>query len=126
MNAADTASGVNVQPMYLSILKDLSPQDAQVLDSLYSVVAPEGSGLVVEGSPNKFTIRLNDQPNVAQFFTTPESSVSTEIQLILSNLERLRLISQNKGWGGVAISGVVQKTLLGHEFVRACSARRTA
>ena len=123
VNAADTASGVNVQPMYLSILKDLSPQDAQVLDSIYRVVATGGNDLVVEGSPIKFTVRLKVPPTVPEIFTAAPSLILPEMQLILSNLERLRLISQDKGYGGVAILGVVQQTLLGREFVRACSAR---
>ncbi len=124
VNAADTDSGVDVQPMYLGILKDLSPQDVQVLDSIYCMIDPKEKGIVVEGSPNNFTIRLNDPPTVAKVFTADEKLLAQEMQLTLSNLERLRLISLDRAWSGVTLFGVVQQTLLGREFVKACSPRR--
>lgn len=124
VNAADTESGVVVRPMYLGILKDLSPEDAQVLDSIYSMIDPKEIGIVVEGSLNNFTVRLNDPPTIAKIFTAQEKLLAEEMQLTLSNLERLRLISLDRAWSNVTLFGGVQQTLLGREFVRACSHKR--
>ena len=119
VNAADKDSGISVEPMYISILKDLSPQDAWVLDVIYRLVEftyPEGKCLVIEGTPDNCTVEVKEPPKV---------SPSPELQLVLSNLKRLGLIEFDTYWHAVMVPAAIRRTVLGHKFFRACSARQT-
>lgn len=124
VNAADKDSGISVEPMYISILKDLSPQDARVLDAIDAIVTPSEWSFKVEGSPEGFVVRIPHQSEVTP--TENESAVSPDLQLVLGNLGRLGLISIDRVWSGVTLYGGLTKTLLGQEFVKACSVRPAA
>lgn len=112
VNAADESSDAEVRRAFISILEDLSPLDAIVLEKIYDFSA------VPHDKNEVWTTNL---PNHA-LGTKPEAEdlrPSTSVELSLGNLARLGLISSAMAWGGMAILSCVHRTVLGHEFLRA-------
>ena len=118
INAADASSGVEVQHAFLSILKDLSSQDARVLGLLYSVSESDAqNGLWTGYLPDRIVLG-KEQPTGIEEFPSPS------MQLVLGNLARLGLISSAMAWGGSTFKSIYQ-TALGREVFKACSGRNT-
>lgn len=119
-NAADRDSGVEVHHMFLSILKDLTSQDVQVLNLIYAVTEEDAStGIWTAHLPDQIILNKNlAQGEVVKKSPTPE------MQLSLSNLYRLGLLTVTSTWGGGSLTfNYIMQTVLGREFVRACSFR---
>ena len=119
-NAADRDSGVEVRHMFLSILKDLTSQDVTVLNRIYAVSEDDAKyGIWTAYLPDRIVLHKDlAQGDSVQANPTPE------IQLTLSNLFRLGLITLTSTWGGALTFNFIMPTVLGREFVKACSARR--
>ena len=118
INAADAESGVDLKRAYIDILEQISPLEAQILDKIYSL--PERTkhkGLLTKYLPEQVDI-ITDDPKLEHKHPIPE------VELALANLARLGCISVGMSWGGGQIFGVVNPTLLGQSFVRACRLRR--
>lgn len=115
VNSADADSGVEVKHMFLSILKDLTFQDARVLLVLYSVSETDAqAGLWTAPLPKRVILGKEIPTGVEEF-------PSSEVKLNLANLARLGLIASSTTWGGGSSFKQVYQTDLGREFVRACS-----
>lgn len=113
-NAGDESSGAEVRRAFISILEDLSPLDAVVLERIYDPAMVFGERHEV------WTYNLPDRATT----TKPEDEgllPSDNVQVSLGNLARLGLVSTGSSWGGMAIVSCVYRTLLGQEFVRALS-----
>ena len=119
-NAADKDSGVEIRHMFLSILKDLTSQDVTVLRRIYAIAEDDAKfGLWTGYLPDRIVIHKDiEQEDIVQAAPTPE------IQLTLSNLFRLGLITLSSTWGGSQTFDFILRTVLGCEFVKACSTRR--
>lgn len=116
-NAADASSGVEVQHVFLSILKDLSSQGARVLGLIYSVSESDAQiGIWTACLPDRLVLG-KDQPTGIEEFPSPA------MQLVLGNLGRLGLISSAMTWGGGSNFKSIYQTALGREFFKACSGR---
>ncbi len=112
VNAADESSDAEVRRAFISILEDLSPLDAIVLEKIYDFSA------VPHDKNEVWTTNLPDHA----FATKPEAEdlrPSASVEISLGNLARLGLISLAMSWGGMAILSCVHRTVLGHEFLRA-------
>jgi hypothetical protein len=118
-NAADRDSGVEVRHMFLSILKDLTSQDVQVLNLIYAVTEKDAStGIWTAHLPGRIILNKDlAQGDCVEKYPTPE------MQLTLSNLFRLGLITVTSIWEGSLTFNYIMQTVLGREFVRACSSR---
>jgi len=111
VNAGNANSGVVVKRSYISILEDLSPMDAKILEKICSV------GLLDEVI---LTYKLPDEAVISQtnnFYAEP----SRDVELSLSNLMRLGCITSPLYMGGKLNLTEVQPTLLGCCLVKACT-----
>jgi hypothetical protein len=101
-----------VHPAFIDTLRQLSPQDAQLLDRISQPTAPDGSVI-----PFTFGVRSG---NVSQF-----DLPSDETQMSLENFKRLGLI----GADSITINSAPPRhwiTTFGLEFIRACRQPKSA
>lgn len=112
VNAADAGSETEVRRAFISILEDLAPLDALLLEKIYppAMVSDVTSDIWTTFLPDHVTDKKSEQKNLR-----PENYV----EISLGNLARLGLITTAMAWGGVAIFSCVHRTTLGHEFVKA-------
>lgn len=115
VNAADSESNITISRTYITVLEHLEPYNAAILDKIYSV-SPEDAkeGIWTKNLPD--SVILNPCEN-------DDMSLSPQLELALSELLQLRLISGALFWsGGVGVTCVYQ-TALGHSFLDACRIR---
>lgn len=118
VNAADAASHVEVRRAFISILEDLTPLDALILEKIYS------STQVPDLEKEAWTTHLPDHvtgERPGQENLRPP----TEVEVSLGNLSRLGLITSAMTWSGISIFSCVYRTFLGSEFLKAISRQRT-
>ena len=105
--------------MFLSILKDLTSQDVQVLNLIYAVIEEDAfSGIWTAYLPDR--IILNKDLTQGD---SVEKAPTPDMQLTLGNLFRLGLITVTSTWGGALTFNYIMQTVLGREFVKACAHR---
>lgn len=128
-NAAD-ANGPEVRRAYISVLAEMTPFDALVLDMLFDADAnasPNPTGDPIELA----TVDLPDQvslpiatTNVVELKQEAKEvmrqKLRPDIELSLVNLARLGLICSAAAFGGTANMRWVSLTELGRQFVIAC------
>lgn len=114
-NALDPRSNVEVKRHLVSILQDLGPLEARLLDAI--VNAP--SDILIDGYVP--TTTLPESYNAPEGKTIPEAP-GEDTQIALWNLSRLGCIAPGMTWGGLSVTHV-QTTALGRALVRACSPR---
>lgn len=113
-NAADASINVEVRRAFVSILDDLAPLDAVVLQKLYSY----GERLDVRTELwTSFLPEYVTEEKPEEEFVRP----ALEVELSLGNLNRLGLVSSAMAWGGYAIYGCVNRSTLGWQFYFAIS-----
>lgn len=117
VNAADATTQVEVRRAFISILEDLTPLDAMVLEKVYAL--DRGADLDKEVwttyLPDRVTVDRPEREN---------ANPPTNVQVALGNLARLGLVTTAMTWGGRAIFSCVYRTFLGCEFLRAISRGR--
>lgn len=111
VNAADTGSGIVVQPAFIGILQNLSSHDAVILEKIYSFPV-EYESLALYTSQLPATV-LTGKPSA-------ETDPPVDVKLSLGNLSRLGLIEGAMFWGGNSNFRYVYQTVLGRAFVKAC------
>lgn len=122
LNYGNARSGIPLQKSFISILGELTPLEAVILDAIYS--APRSStGGILTGKLPAIAVR-EDSDELKQLPRPPDPT--PEVALALGNLLRLGCISAATTWGGGELLGVVYETNLGRELVRACTLQRTA
>lgn len=116
-NAVDAASEVQPRRAYISIIKDLSPLDALILEQIYAV----------DQKQHQKAIGTHELPSRAypaidiDLKTLPKPS--EEVQVALANLERLGVISYGVSWGGGEVFDLVNQSTAGKAFMRAIRRR---
>lgn len=112
VNAGDASSNAEVRRAFISILEDLAPLDAVLLEKIYDVTAVPGDYAEVWTTllPDRITETKPELENLR-----PPANV----EVSLGNLARLGLITTAMAWGGFAIFSCVHRTVLGREFLRA-------
>ncbi len=117
VNAGDAASGVEVRPAFIGILKELSHLDAIILEKVYAV--PEEKrpslGFLTKHLPEK--VSLVDSHSYGS-----DDKPRLDVQIAIANLIRLGLLEGGTLTGDIPkIFYAVDQTRLGREFVKACS-----
>lgn len=116
-NAVDATSEVHPRRAYISIIKDLSPLDALILDQIYAVDQERHQkAIVTHELPSRaypaIDIDLKKLPKPSE-----------EVQVALANLERLGVISYGVSWGGGEVFDLVNHSTAGKAFMRAIRRR---
>ena len=115
VNAADRDSGVDVPRMFVSIMDHMDPLSAAVLDKIYSVPDEDAKeGIWTKNLPGSVILKPAENEDM---------SLSTELEIALSNLALHRLVSSALFWGGTTGVTCVYKTDLGKAFLAACTIR---
>ena len=116
-NAVDATSEVLPRRAYISIIKDLSPLDALVLEQIYAVDQGVHQKAIVT---HELPLRAYPAIDI-DTKTLPEPS--EEVQVALANLERLGVISYGVSWGGGEVFDLVNQSTAGKAFMRAIKRR---
>ena len=115
VNAGDKESGINVPRIFVSIMDNLDPLSAEVMEKIYSVPDEDATeGIWTRDLPEKAIIKPRDEEDM---------SVSIELEIALTNLAMHRLVSPALFWGGTTGITCVHKTPLGKAFLQACTLR---
>jgi Abortive infection alpha len=112
VTATDPKSTIKAQRAFVTILEDLGPLEAVLLDRIYNAREEAGDIIATARLPEGYVLG-GDQ-------TYP--SPSPEVQLALWNLARLGCVSPGGTWGGGASVSAVTLTALGHALVETCTA----
>lgn len=112
VNAADAASHIEIRRAFISVLEDLTPLDALLLEKIYSSTATPDveSEIWTTFLPDHVALEKPNQENLR-----PPS----HIEISLANLARLGLITTAMTWGGFAVFSCVHRTVYGREFLNA-------
>jgi hypothetical protein len=121
VNAADAAAQVEPRRAFVSILEDLAPIDALVLDRIYAVTP--GSHPDADLTQGIWTALLPER-GLMERPADESTRPSPEIEEAIGNLVRLGLLTSAMAWGGAMVFSCVHQTVLGREFVRACKRDR--
>lgn len=121
VNAANGNSGVKVQPMFVSMLKDMTSLDIQNLTAIFAVPIPaDAVDIYVWPGDLPSSARVmdttNDKADAAVNF------MSEEVVLSLANLMRLGCITTGLAYSGGRFDvGCIVTLPLGRAFVDACT-----
>lgn len=115
VNAANAESGIEIKRIYIDILERISPLEAQILDTVYSLPyeTTRHRALATKNLPE----RVDIVPKDPKF---KRDNPSFEVQLAITNLAFLGCLSITRSLGGGQILGSVNQTLLGKCFIEAC------
>jgi hypothetical protein len=119
VNGANANSGIDLSRTHIDILERLSSYEANLLTQIYSVdvnMALHG-GVLTEGLPH--FARLGMPLTKGGLDQAKEPSM--DVQLALANLARLGCISLQTTWEGSQVFGEVFHTVLGKNFITACT-----
>jgi Abortive infection alpha len=114
VNAANASFSGEVRRSYTSILEELTPLDARILDVIYALPFEESqhNGVITEALPNNVRIARSAEQS--------ETLPPEEVVMSLSNLVRLGCLRAGMTWGGGEMYGKVNPTISGKAFVEAC------
>ena len=114
------ADGVELKRVYIDILERLSPLEAKILDVIYQLPFEKHlhSRLKTFELPEKISVMADGEHGEPQL-------TNEEVELALVNLARLGCIASTKTLGGGELFSVVNMTLLGHKFYKACTLEDT-
>lgn len=112
VNAADASCHIEVRRAFISILEDLTPLDALLLEKIYSSteIPDVEAEIWTTFLPDHVTLKKPDQEDMR-----PPSNV----EISLGNLARMGLITTAMAWGGFAVFSCVHRTVYGREFLNA-------
>jgi hypothetical protein len=117
VNAVDANSEVKPRRAYISIIKDLSPLDALILEQIYAVdIGRHQKAIVTYELPSRAYPAID-----IDLKTLPKPS--EEVKVALANLERLGLISYGASWGGGEVFDLVNHSTAGKVFMMAIRRR---
>jgi len=116
VNGTNDSTGINIERSFIEILAQISSLEAQVLETVYSLPFEKTRhvGVVTGKLPVEATIAMK---NPGKELKEP----SKEIQLSLANLARIGCLRFPLTYGGGEIFTTIKTTLIGKEFVMACS-----
>lgn len=116
-NAVDATSEVQPRRAYISIIKDLSPLDALILEQIYAVDQERHQkAIVTHELPSRAYPAIDTDPKTL-------AKPSEEVQVALANLERLGLILYGATWGGGEVFDLVDHSTAGKAFMKAIRRR---
>jgi len=117
VNVTCEKNGVELKRVYIDILEHLTPFDAQILSSIYSLPFDDikCDGVITKMLPGKaFPNKKSEK----------DFEPSEEIKLSLASLSIIGCLSMPKLYSGVELYAWVYPTLLGKKFVDACTLKK--
>ncbi|MDB5531751.1 MAG: hypothetical protein JWO28_66 [Hyphomicrobiales bacterium] len=121
VNAGDARSESDIRRAYVDILESITPLEARILEAIYTHdfdFGPTADRRVLKVSthelPSAAEIATYDAPHDAP-------PPADDVALGLENLIRLGCLDRTSNWEGIPSILMVQATLLGQAFVRACT-----
>lgn len=119
VNGTNDSTGITIERSFIEILGQLSSLEAQILKSIYDIPfeITQHAGIVTENLP--LSARSGEEKD-ASIYREP----SNEVKLALANLVRIGCLKFPTTWGGGEIFTQVNPTLIGKEFVYACTSRK--
>ena len=116
INGTNESTGINLERSFIEILAQISFLEASILQAIYKLPFEKTHhvGIVTESLPEKATIAENKP-------ATTYKEPPDDVNLALANLSRIGCIRFHQSWGGGDIYNVVNPTLMGREFVKACT-----
>lgn len=117
VNSANKESNVELTRNYIDILEHLSPFEAKILEKIYSLPFEEiqHEGVATKNLPETVDIATNE--------TYKDVIENEKLKLALANLAMLGCISLTRTVGGGEFFGIVNPTILGKYFIKACTLR---
>ncbi len=116
VNAANKNSGIDLKRVYIDILERLTPLEAQILSTIYSLPFEEIQHKGV------FTAELPDKASPAVGKKKDEAVEPAEnIKLAIASLSVIGCLYQPKTYGGGETFVWVNPTVLGRSFVNTCT-----
>lgn len=121
VNFANPNSGVVAQKALVSVLEEITPLEAVILEKIYALPDEEALGVVTEHLPAyaEYEPPVGGVSNPVVPHEPPEPS--EDVALALSNLFRLGCLVSATVWDGGQLTGLVYKTRFGRVLVRACA-----
>src|SRR5712692_9184762 len=95
VNAADANSRIAIKRVFIEILENIGPLEAQILQTIYSIPFEKMQHRGVVTSDLPFSASVVPEETRSQ-----PSQPSPEVELALANLARLGCLSPSKTWGG--------------------------
>lgn len=123
VNFSNPISGVTAQRSFVSVLTELAPLDAHVLQVIFSVDQAREGGRAIRTGQLPLTVAVEPEPDGTKHHTPP-TRPTDEVMVALGNLARLGLIGSASAWGGAADLSIVDQTPFGREFIRACTLQK--
>lgn len=119
VNAANGNSRVSLQRAYISILEQITPFEALILQKIYALPYDETrhNGVVVGNLPKSVAV---GPEGAADELPEPTEDVT----LALANLARVGCVVIQKSMGGGELFKEINPTLLGKTFVEACTLQK--
>lgn len=116
INGTNESTRINLERSFIEILAQISFLEARILQAIYELPFEKTHhvGIVTEHLPEKATI-AEDKPAI-KYNEPPD-----DIKLALANLARIGCIRYDRSWGGGEIFTQVNPTLMGKEFIKACT-----
>lgn len=117
-NACDSSTGVSAKRSHITMLKEMTPFDAMVFETIYSVSPDDGNrkAILTYELPSRAT-----EPKGASLDSLPKPT--HEVVVSLSNLERIGAIKFGSSWGGGEVFDVVNQNVGGQELFKAIKRR---
>lgn len=118
VNGTNKLTGINIERSFIEILAQMSSLEAQVLEAIYSLPFEKTrhAGIVTEKLPWEVTV-AEEKPE------KEPKDPPHEIKLALANLARIGCLKFSLTLGGGEIFTKINPTLIGKEFVTACTFR---
>lgn len=116
VNGTNQCTGIKIERSFIEILAQISSLEAQILQAIYALPYEETrhEGVVTEHLP-EYALVAEDKPE------NPPNEPSYEVKMALANLARIGCLKFSLTWGGGEVFTQINPTLIGKEFVRACS-----
>lgn len=115
VNGTNDSTGINIERSYIEILAQVSPFEAKILETIYRLPLEDlHRGILTENLPDSASIE-GDPPEVDL------KEPSHVVKLAIANLVRIGCLKFPSTWGGNEIYTTVNPTLIGKEFVAACT-----
>lgn len=119
VNFGNGRSGVAPQVAFVSILRELSPFDAYILQKIYSHLEGKGGSVLACYLPE--SVVWEDPVSNP---VNPHPPVPHDVQLALANLLRLGCLAPASTWDGGQLLDVVYTSILGKALHAACTLQR--
>ncbi len=120
VNGTNKSTGINLERSFIEILSQLNSLEVNILEAIYSLPFEDANheGIITAGLPYEAVIVDKDRKEELE-------QPSKEVLLSLANLARIGCVRSPLMWGGGELFTLINPTLIGKEFVAACSFQKT-